>query len=309
MNKVTEHHPVLLQESINLLINNKDGIYLDGTYGGGGHSKYILEKIDTNGKLIALDKDYEAYMRASLIKDERFSIHHDTFANFENILQFNNIKKINGALLDLGISSFQLNDNKRGISYQLKSNLDMRMDLTKGRTLVEWINNADAQEIYRVIKNYGEEPKAKKITNKIIFFRQKKKITTTTDLVEIIKLAIGHTNKTNKVLSRVFQSFRIFINNELDELKIFLNKIINYLDVNGVIVVISFHSLEDRIVKRFFNSITSDTISKQIPLTTSELKHIKFINLSKPIKPTFEEVKNNPRARSAIMRAAKRTNL
>ena len=309
MNKVTEHHPVLLQESINLLINNKDGIYLDGTYGGGGHSKYILEKIDTNGKLIALDKDYEAYMRASLIKDERFSIYHDTFANFENILQFNNIKKINGALLDLGISSFQLNDNKRGISYQLKSKLDMRMDLTKGRTLVEWINNADVQEIYRVIKNYGEEPKAKKITNKIIFFRQKKKITTTTDLVEIIKLATGHTNKTNKVLSRVFQSFRIFINNELDELKIFLNKIINYLDVNGVIVVISFHSLEDRIVKRFFNSITSDTISKQIPLTTSELKHIKFINLSKPIKPTFEEVKNNPRARSAIMRAAKRKNL
>jgi len=309
MNKVTEHHPVLLQESINLLINNKDGIYLDGTFGGGGHSKYILEKIDNNGKLIAFDKDYEAYMRASLIKDERFSIHHDTFANFENILQFNNIKKINGALLDLGISSFQLNDNKRGISYQLKSKLDMRMELTKGRTLVEWINNADAQEIYRVIKNYGEEPKAKKITNKIIFFRQKKKITTTTDLVEIIKLAIGYTNKTNKVLSRVFQSFRIFINNELDELKIFLNKIINYLDVNGVIVVISFHSLEDRIVKRFFNSITSDTISKQIPLTTSELKHIKFINLSKPIKPTFEEVKNNPRARSAIMRAAKKTNL
>ena len=309
MNKVTEHHPVLLQESINLLINNKDGIYLDGTYGGGGHSKYILEKIDNNGKLIALDKDYEAYMRASLIEDERFSIYHDTFANFENILQFNNVKKINGALLDLGISSFQLNDNKRGISYQLESKLDMRMDLTKGRTLVEWINNADVQEIYRVIKNYGEEPKAKKITNKIIFFRQKKKITTTTDLVEIIKLAIGHTNKTNKVLSRVFQSFRIFINNELDELKIFLNKIINYLDVNGVIVVISFHSLEDRIVKRFFNSITSDTISKQIPLTTSELKHIKFINLSKPIKPTIEEVKNNPRARSAIMRAAKRKNL
>ena len=309
MNKVTEHHPVLLQESINLLINDKDGIYLDGTYGGGGHSKYILEKIDNNGKLIAFDKDYEAYMRASLIEDERFSIHHDTFANFENILQFNNVKKINGALLDLGISSFQLNDNKRGISHQLESNLDMRMDLTKGRTLVEWINNADVQEIYRVIKNYGEEPKAKKITNKIIFFRQKKKITTTTDLVEIIKLAIGHTNKTNKVLSRVFQSFRIFINNELDELKIFLNKIINYLDVNGVIVVISFHSLEDRIVKRFFNSITSDTISKQIPLTTSELKHIKFINLSKPIKPTFEEVKNNPRARSAIMRAAKRRNL
>ena len=309
MNKVTEHHPVLLQESINLLINNKDGIYLDGTYGGGGHSKYILEKIDNNGKLIAFDKDYEAYMRASLIEDERFSIHHDTFANFENVLQLNNIKKINGALLDLGISSFQLNDNKRGISYQLKSKLDMRMDLTKGRTLVEWINNADVQEIYRVIKNYGEEPKAKKITNKIIFFRQKKKITTTTDLVEIIKLAIGYTNKTNKVLSRVFQSFRIFINNELDELKIFLNKIINYLDVNGVIVIISFHSLEDRIVKRFFNSITSDTISKQIPLTTSELKHIKFINLSKPIKPTFEEVKNNPRARSAIMRAAKRINL
>ena len=309
MNKVIEHHPVLLQESINLLINNKDGIYLDGTYGGGGHSKYILEKIDNNGRLIAFDKDYEAYMRASLIEDERFSIHHDTFANFEKILQFNNVKKINGALLDLGISSFQLNDNKRGISYQLKSKLDMRMDLTKGRTLFEWINNADVQEIYRVIKNYGEEPKAKKITNKIIFFRQKKKISTTTDLVEIIKLAIGHTNKINKVLSRVFQSFRIFINNELDELKIFLNKIINYLDVNGVIVVISFHSLEDRIVKRFFNSITSDTISKQIPLTTSELKHIKFINLSKPIKPTFEEVKNNPRARSAIMRAAKRTNL
>ena len=309
MNKVIEHHPVLLQESINLLINNKDGIYLDGTYGGGGHSKYILEKINNNGRLIAFDKDYEAYMRASLIEDERFSIHHDTFANFEKILQFNNVKKINGALLDLGISSFQLNDNKRGISYQLKSKLDMRMDLTKGRTLFEWINNADVQEIYRVIKNYGEEPKAKKITNKIIFFRQKKKITTTTDLVEIIKLAIGHTNKTNKVLSRVFQSFRIYINNELDELKIFLNKIINYLDVNGVIVVISFHSLEDRIVKRFFNSITSDTISKQIPLTTSELKHIKFINLSKPIKPTFEEVKNNPRARSAIMRAAKRTNL
>ena len=174
MNKVTEHHPVLLQESINLLINNKDGIYLDGTYGGGGHSKYILEKIDTNGKLIAFDKDYDACMRASLIDDERFSIYHDTYANFENILQLNNVKKINGALLDLGISTFQLNDNKRGISYQLEGKLDMRMDLTKGVALFEWINNANIQDIYSVIKNYGEEPKAKKITNKIKFIRQKK---------------------------------------------------------------------------------------------------------------------------------------
>ena len=309
MNEFVEHNPVLLQESINLLVNNKDGIYLDGTFGGGGHSKHILKKIDNNGKLIAFDKDYDACKRASLIDDNRFNIYHDTFANFENILQLNNVQKINGALLDLGISSFQLKDNKRGISYQLESKLDMRMDLTKGISLFEWINNADIHEIHSVIKNYGEEPKAKKITNKIIFFRQKKKITTTTDLVEIIKIAIGHTNNINKVLSRVFQSFRIFINNELEELNVFLNKVIDYLDINGVIVVISFHSLEDRIVKRFFNSITSDSISKQIPLKTSELKNIKFINLSKPIKPTFDEVKNNPRARSAIMRAAKRINL
>ena len=309
MNQLVEHNPVLLQESINLLLNNKDGIYLDGTFGGGGHSKHILKKIDNNGKLIAFDKDYDACMRASLIDDERFSIYHDTYANFENILQLNNVKKINGALLDLGISTFQLNDNKRGISYQLEGKLDMRMDLTKGVALFEWINNANIQDIYSVIKNYGEEPKAKKITNKIKFFRQKKKITTTSDLVEIIKIAIGHTNNINKVLSRVFQSFRIFVNNELEELNVFLKKVINYLDINGVIVVISFHSLEDRIVKRFFNGITSDSISKQIPLKSSELKHIKFINLSKPIKPTFDEVKNNPRARSAIMRAARRINL
>ena len=309
MNEFVEHNPVLLQESINLLVNNKDGIYLDGTFGGGGHSKHILKKIDNNGKLIAFDKDYDACKRASLIDDDRFHIYHDTFANFENILQMNNVQKINGALLDLGISSFQLKDKKRGISYQLESKLDMRMDLTKGISLVDWINNADIHEIHSVIKNYGEEPKAKKITNKIIFFRQKKKITTTTDLIEIIKIAIGHTNNINKVLSRVFQSFRIFINNELDELNVFLNKVIDYIDINGVIVVISFHSLEDRIVKRFFNSITSDSISKQIPLKTTELKHIKFINLSKPIKPTFDEVKNNPRARSAIMRAAKKINL
>lgn len=309
MNKLVEHNPVLLQESINLLVNNKDGIYLDGTFGGGGHSKYILKKINNNGKLIAFDKDYDACIRASSINDKRFSICHDTFSNFEKILKLKNIKKINGALLDLGISSFQLGDHKRGISYQHESKLDMRMDLTKGVALFEWINNADVTEIYRVIKNYGEEPKAKKITNKIKFFRQKKKIITTTDLVEIIKFAIGNTNKTNKVLSRVFQSFRIFVNNELEELKIFLNKIINFLDVNGVIVVISFHSLEDRIVKKFINSITSDNISKQIPLKTSELNHIKFINLSKPIKPTIDELKNNPRARSAIMRAAKRIGL
>ena len=306
MNKLVEHDPVLLQESINLLINNKSGIYLDGTFGGGGHSKYILEKINDNGKLIAFDKDYDAFARSSLIQDKRFSFYHDTFANFEKILQIKNIKKINGALLDLGISSFQLKDIKRGISYQLESKLDMRMDLTKGRALVEWINNAEALEIYRVIKNYGEEPKAKKITSKIIFSKKKKKITTTTDLVEIIKFAIGHTNKTNKVLSRVFQSFRIFINNELEELKIFLKKVTNYLDVDGVIVVISFHSLEDRIVKKFFNEITSDNISKQIPLKNSELQHIKFANLSKPIKPTFDEIKINPRARSAIMRSVKR---
>ena len=309
MNELVEHNPVLLKESINLLVNNKDGIYLDGTFGGGGHSKHILKKIDNNGKLIAFDKDYDACMRASLIDDERFNIYHDTYANFENILQFNNVKKINGALLDLGISSFQLNDNKRGISYQLEGKLDMRMDLTKGIALFEWINNANIQDIYSVIKNYGEEPKAKKITNKIKFFRQKKKITTTSDLVEIIKIAIGHTNNINKVLSRVFQSFRIFVNNELEELNVFLKKVINYLDINGVIVVISFHSLEDRIVKRFFNGITSDSISKQIPLKSTELKHIKFINLTKPIKPTFDEVKNNPRARSAIMRAARRINL
>ena len=309
MNEFVEHDPVLLQESINLLVNNKDGIYLDGTFGGGGHSKHILNKIDNNGKLIAFDKDYDAFKRASLIDDDRFHIYHDTFANFENILQLNNLQKINGALLDLGISSFQLKDKKRGISYQLESKLDMRMDLTKGISLFEWINNADIHEIHSVIKNYGEEPKAKKITNKIIFFRQKKKITTTTDLVEIVKIAIGHTNNINKVLSGVFQSFRIFINNELEELNVFLNKVIDYLDINGVIVVISFHSLEDRIVKRFFNSITSDSISKQIPLKISELKHIKFINLSKPIRPTFDEVKNNPRARSAIMRAAKKINL
>ena len=174
MNELVEHNPVLLKESINLLVNNKDGIYLDGTFGGGGHSKHILKKIDNNGKLIAFDKDYDACMRASLIDDERFNIYHDTYANFENILQLNNVKKINGALLDLGISTFQLNDSKRGISYQLEGKLDMRMDLTKGVALFEWINNANIQDIYSVIKNYGEEPKAKKITNKIKFFRKKK---------------------------------------------------------------------------------------------------------------------------------------
>ena len=238
MNELVEHNPVLLKESINLLVNNKDGIYLDGTFGGGGHSKHILKKIDNNGKLIAFDKDYDACMRASLIDDERFNIYHDTYANFENILQLNNVKKINGALLDLGISTFQLNDSKRGISYQLEGKLDMRMDLTKGVALFEWINNANIQDIYSVIKNYGEEPKAKKITNKKKIFWQKK-ITTTSDLVEIIKISIGHTNNINKFLSRVFQSFRIFVNNELEELNVFLNKVINYLDINGVIVVIS----------------------------------------------------------------------
>ncbi|WWP00050.1 MAG: 16S rRNA (cytosine(1402)-N(4))-methyltransferase RsmH [Candidatus Dasytiphilus stammeri] len=313
MNLFTTHTPVLAYEAIKGLNIKPNGLYIDGTFGRGGHTKLILSQLNSKGHLYAIDRDPEAIKIATSIIDSRLTIIHGQFSRLANYMNDNKlIGRVDGILLDLGISSNQIDSADRGFSFMHDGPLDMRMDPTNGCSAAEWLLNCSEKEIYWVLKNFGEERFARRIARSIISRCKYKPLTRTKELVDIIYANVPRTIKSNKHLAtRCFQAIRIFINNELKELDQVLQSALIVLRKSGRLSVISFHSLEDRMVKHFINKHSSGIfIPHDIPLTKSELNsRIYPSKLLKPIariKPTTREVNHNRRARSAILRIAEK---
>lgn len=286
------HQPVMLREVLDNLITDPDGIYIDATFGRGGHAIEILKKLSTNGKLFAIDKDPEAVLYAQKnITDKRFLIKQGSFDMLEEFAEQHNITgKITGILFDLGVSSPQLDEPLRGFSFQKEGPLDMRMDTTQKLTAATWINSASEQEIIDVLKELGEERYAKRIAQFIDRERKTNPIHTTTQLAKIVLAANPRWEHRKHPATRTFQAIRIFINQELQQLQTALNQALKILALHGRFAVISFHSLEDRIVKQFIQT---------------ESKAFRLKKIAK-IKPTREETLQNRRSRSALLRVAEK---
>ncbi len=304
-----KYYPAFLKNIKKFLNIKKNGIYIDCTFGCGSHSLKILENLCELGRLFSFDSDNESLLiNSRKIKDSRLSLINSNFSDIEYYI--NNLgfkKKINGIIFDLGLSNWQLDVSDRGFSYLRNNFLDMRMNKNIGISASDWINNVSEKNIFKVIKNYGEDYCARNIAKKIVFFRKKKKIMYTRDLVEIIKYVVGGKNYI-KSLARVFQAIRIYINDELNSLINGLQSAYNILSKKGRLVVISFHSLEDKIVKKFIYKKSNVNLISDIPLTDNQIKEIypvKMINLGK-YKPSMKEIINNNRIRSALLRVAEK---
>ncbi|AAM24855.1 16S rRNA (cytosine(1402)-N(4))-methyltransferase RsmH [Caldanaerobacter subterraneus] len=303
------HKSVLLKETIEHLNINPEGIYVDGTLGGGGHSEEILKRL-TTGKLIAIDRDEEAILAAKeRLKDYKNVIYiKDNFKNIKEILRNLGIEKVDGILLDLGVSSYQLEEVERGFSYMKDAPLDMRMDKTSPFSAYDVVNRYSEKELERVIREYGEEKWASRIAKFIVEERKKGDIKTTSQLVEIIKKAIPASARRTgpHPAKRTFQAIRIEVNEELKDLDRALEDMVEVLRGKGRIAVITFHSLEDRIVKNTFKKLENPcTCPPGLPCTCGKQPVIKIIT-KKPILPSKEEVEENPRSRSAKLRVAEK---
>ena len=302
-----EHKSVLLNESIDALNIEPTGIYIDGTFGRGGHSQAILDKLGEQGRLIAFDKDPQAIETAEqkFAADPRFRIVHDSFAELEkHIEQLGLTGSINGILLDLGVSSPQLDDPQRGFSFQQSGPLDMRMNDQQGMTAAQWLNKASETEIANVLYDYGEERFSRRIARAIVKARAEQPLTDTRQLAEIIKQAHPRWEKKKHPATRSFQGIRIFINNELTDLDSCLQQSYRCLARNGRLVVISFHSLEDRRVKQFFRRMSEgEQLPPDLPVMDETINR-KMKLVGKRIKAGKQELSDNPRARSAVLRAA-----
>ncbi len=302
-----QHQSVLLKEAVEALKIKQDGIYVDATFGRGGHSTEILKQLNEQGKLIVLDRDPQAieYAQKKYSNDNRVIIIHRAFSQLENVisdLQLN--KKIDGVLLDLGVSSPQLDDASRGFSFMQSGVLDMRMNPEAGISAQQWVNQSTAVEMAEAFKNYGEERYAKRIANAITIAREEQTITDTLQLAEIIKQAHPRWEKHKHPATRCFQAIRIAVNQELQELATVLTQLLNIVATDGRIAIISFHSLEDRMVKQFFKKMSSqEELPYDIPIMFSEEK-LAMRLIKKAIKPSNEEIKLNPRSRSAVLRVA-----
>ena len=302
---MTAHYSVLLQESIDGLAINASGIYVDGTFGRGGHSQAILQHLNQSGRLIAIDKDQEAiqYAHQHFAHDPRFTIVRGSFAKLAEIAKQLNIHgQINGILLDLGVSSPQLDNPERGFSFMQQGPLDMRMDLEQDLDAARFVNKAQASEMEMVFKQYGEERFARRIAAAIVTAREVSPILTTEALSEIVKAANPKWEKHKHPATRVFQAIRIHINQELTDLTACLNQCVASLAVGGRLVVISFHSLEDRIVKQFMRTEEQGMVPPPgVPVRAAEIKTC-FKRIGKAIKPQEDEIKRNIRSRSAVLR-------
>tara|TARA_B100000902_G_C27202225_1_gene859681 strand:+ start:34 stop:927 length:894 start_codon:yes stop_codon:yes gene_type:complete len=294
------HVPVLLEESLDFLLHNLSGSYLDLTFGRGSHSQEILKRLSSDGKLDAVDRDKDAvlYGKENII-DSRFSIHHSNYSEIDTL--FSN-EQFDGIILDLGTCSTHLDDPKRGFSFQNNGPLDMRMDTSAGLSASKWLNNASEKEISNILYKYGEEKASRKIAHAIVESREIKYIETTIELSDIIQRAIKRTGKIHPA-TKSFQAIRIHVNNELHHLKIVLSKLEQFLKLGGMVVIISFHSLEDRIVKNFFKPEIQD-FHKDIPINPSIRQTYRCIK--KKVRPSNDEIKINPRSRSAVMRVFSR---
>ena len=294
------HVPVLLEESLDFLLHNLSGSYLDLTFGRGSHSQEILKRISHDGTLDAVDRDKDAVLYGKEnINDSRFNIHHSNYSEIDSL--FLN-KQFDGIILDLGTCSTHLDEPKRGFSFQTNGPLDMRMDTSSGLSASEWLNSATEKEIADILYKYGEEKASRKIANAIVASREIKFIETTIELSNIIQAVIKRTGKTHPA-TKSFQAIRIHVNNELHHLKIALSKLEQFLKLGGIVVIISFHSLEDRIVKNFFKPEIID-FPKDIPINLSLKQTYRCIR--KKVRPSIDEIKTNPRSRSAVMRVFSR---
>lgn len=302
------HVPVLLSETIDLLITDKSGTYFDATLGFGGHSEAILRKLDSSGKLIATDVDDNAfnYCKEKFKNDKRVSLYKFNFSMVDVIAKIESVTGFDGILADLGVSSFQLDKPDAGFTFRTETELDLRMDKTKKQTAADIVNELSEDELSEIFRDFGEERNHKKIARTIIKTRENKKIKTTIDLKEIIG-AITPPNYLTKTLTRIFQALRIYVNDELNMLKEFLVRSVDVLKPGGRLVIISYHSLEDRIVKDFFRSESVTTLSpKEDPYGLQKKSARLKILTKKPILPGREEIIRNRRARSAKLRAAER---
>lgn len=309
---MSEHTSVLLSEAVTALVWNRDGVYVDGTFGRGGHSERILQRLSEQGGLHGFDKDPQAVSSGEALqaKDRRFQIHAGSFTQME---QFANQQGLLGCfagiLLDLGVSSPQLDSAERGFSFQHDGPLDMRMNPEVGLSAAEWLEQVEFQDLADVLKTYGEERFAKRIAAALIEARQEAPITRTVQLAELIKTAHPRWEKDRHPATRSFQAIRIFINGELDELEQALHQAMKLLAIDGRLVVISFHSLEDRITKRFMRNASrpaSINAPKNIPLRDEDSQAPALRLLGKAVRSSSEEQQRNRRARSAIMRVAQR---
>ncbi|HKL76133.1 MAG TPA: 16S rRNA (cytosine(1402)-N(4))-methyltransferase RsmH [Halanaerobiales bacterium] len=305
------HQPVLLNECIDYLNIKKDGIYIDGTLGRGGHSSAIHEKLNNKGKLISIDRDKKAIkeVRKNFKNKKNIKMIHDNFINIPKILDELDIKEVDGMLFDLGFSSPQIDNPKRGFSYQKEGPLDMRMNLDQNLSAKDIINKYSKEELEEILINYGEENWAARIAEFIVEERKKKAIETTTELVEIIKAAIPKAvrRKGGHPARRTFQALRIETNNELKQLEEMIKKVVFNLKPGGRICIISFHSLEDRIVKNSFKYLNKKCICPpDFPICACDKKREVNIITKSPIRATEKEVEENRRARSAKLRVAER---
>jgi 16S rRNA (cytosine1402-N4)-methyltransferase len=302
-----QHQPVLLEEAVSSLNIRNEGIYLDGTFGRGGHSRAIIARLTEQGRLLALDKDPEAIAAGleELGTDARFSIVQGSFADMDQLVHDWGVEgALDGILLDLGVSSPQLEDPERGFSFMEDGPLDMRMDPTQGVSAAEWLAEADEREISRVFWEFGEERFARRIAKSIVMARQREQLYRTSQLAKLIENTIGNRERKHPA-TRCFQAIRIFINNELADLASGLEASIKQLRPGGRLVAISFHSLEDRLVKRTFReAVRPGKVRRNIPEHPDWKPVLKLIG--KVVRPSEHEISVNPRARSAVMRVAEK---
>ena len=302
------HQTVLLREAVDALVTTPSGFYVDGTFGRGGHSRYLLSRLSEEGRLLGVDKDPLARAEAEklAVGEPRFEFYHGSFAQLPHQLRRMGIDAVDGILLDLGVSSPQLDDGERGFSFLQDGPLDMRMDTSTGETAAQWLSYADEGDIAEVLKEYGEERFARRIAAAIVAAREDAPITSTGRLAKIVSEANPKWEKHKHPATRSFQGIRIKVNRELDDLQDLLAGALDMLRVGGRLVVISFHSLEDRLVKRYMRDMSrGEKFPPGVPVLDSALnRRMKLIG--KAVKASSEEVQGNVRARSAIMRVAEK---
>jgi 16S rRNA (cytosine1402-N4)-methyltransferase len=296
-----QHTTVLLDEAIDALVTDPDATYIDATFGRGGHSRLILSKLSPDGRLVAFDKDPAAVAEAARVVDARFSIRHKGFRHLGDLPP----ASVAGVLMDLGVSSPQIDNPERGFSFRFEGPLDMRMDTTRGESVAEWLATAEVQQIAEVIRDYGEERFALPVAKAIVARRQERgPVSTTTELAGLVAGAVKTREPGQNPATRTFQALRIFINAELEELQQALEASLHVLRPGGRLVVISFHSLEDRIVKQFISAHSRDEFDRRAPFAPPKAMKLKALGR---VRPGQDEVAANARARSAIMRVAERT--
>ena len=301
------HVTVLLEEAVEALAIKAEGAYIDATFGRGGHSRRILAALGEKGRLLAVDRDPQAVAAGAALNDPRFRLVHRAFDKLAEAADETGFADVDGVLFDIGVSSPQIDDGARGFSFRHDAPLDMRMDTTQGETAADWLARADEKEITEVIRNYGEERFAFQIAKKVVAARRERPVVTTGEFAALVRSAVRTREPGQDAATRSFQALRIHINQELRQLEVALPQAVDLMRPGGRLVVISFHSLEDRIVKNFMREQSvADDLPKDLPLRADQLPKARLRLVGKPVRPSPSEVEANPRARSAVMRVAEK---